>query len=353
MQLLDNGDICFTGDKISIPKAAFDFGALIANQFNANGKLVLLASDGNDAMDFAVTCVSAGLSFFGANVIFVGKLPASAVSVLCKMYAAAVGVFLFFNCDRFCASVFDGNGCKMMQGLFEKLSSQKVCTGRKAYGKISVESRAIGDYEKFITDAFCYDLTGMCVALDMGHGLCSGIAPRMFQLFGADVVSENDFLDGDLCGYALLPHRTKLFASSIIARRADVGFVFDAVGKSVLLFDKNGTIYGVEDILLLFAVYLKECGRLVGNSVVLDGECNEFDVYYHKNGIKTIRCCEKECTYDVMRKTGSMLGGGKSELIMKEFLPVSDAILAALFVSKIVKEKNMSVSELMDIVKKL
>ena len=351
------------GNEIS-PKTAFLIGYAVAKIFGRTGKNghIIVGKDTRMSGDVLVSALSSGICFAGMDVLQVGVLPSAAISFLTKKYAGIAGVMVTGShngpeCNGF--MIFDCQGFKIGEEAereIEKFLRDEIEPKSSHFGQIFIEQRGRFDYLEFLKNAAYFDLSGLCVSLDLCHGAACGVADKAFETNGAKVILHNEASDGEQVNVKCGPQDISRFCGAVVRTGADVGFSFDADADRIVAVDEKGKVVDGDKILFLFATFLAEETRLLKNTVV--GTILSSISLEHalaERGIFLVRSCVGEQKIvSELERNGFVIGGEKAgKLILRDYLPSADGILVALFVAKIMQVKDKKLSELVDAVKDL
>jgi phosphoglucosamine mutase len=186
------------------------------------------------------------------------------------------------------------------------------------------------------------------VALDCAWGAASPFAKKVFTCMGAKVVSIHDRPSSDSVneGGAINPSFIKNY---VVNTRSDIGVAVDGDGDRGILIDENGQTVDGDFIIAIIAKHLSKKNMLVKNIVVGTLMSNYgLKVALKELGIGLI-CTNVGDKYvlEALLKNDLQLGGEQSgHIIFLEHLSTPDGLLTALQVLKVMKETNMSLSEL-------
>ncbi len=157
-------------------------------------------------------------------------------------------------------------------------------------------------------------LMGKKVVLDTGYGAAYRIAPEVFRRAGAEVVVIHDTPDGrninEQSG-ALHPER---LAAVVVEQSADFGVAFDGDADRAIFADDAGKIRDGDEIIYLWAKYLRSHGQLRNDCVVTTVMSNfGFEKQLHADGIELLRAqVGDKYVLELMLARDSVLGGEQS-----------------------------------------
>ena len=140
----------------------------------------------------------------------------------------------------------------------------------------------------------------------------------------------------------------------VLENRLDVGFAYDGDADRCLAVDEKGQVVTGDHILYLYAVYMKERGKLPDNTVVATAQsnCGLFTAL-REAGIDSIQTeVGDRYVYEAMKQYGYRIGGEQTgHLIFSKYATTGDGILTSLKVMQVMLAKKKKLSELAEPVK--
>lgn len=213
------------------------------------------------------------------------------------------------------------------------------------------------EYARLLRKAFATDFgidtevesLSFDVALDSAAGAGFRFSPWVLDDFGLNVEEFGKTPDGkninDGCGVLFPEH----LAEKVKEGNFDFGVALDGDADRVKLVDETGRIWDGDRIIALLAVWLKERGKLLNNTVVMTEYSNLSAINYLKEqGIKVEKVVvgDRE-VYMKSVELGSVLGGEKAgHIIYRRWLSSSDGTFMAAWIAEILREKGCTLSEL-------
>ena len=129
----------------------------------------------------------------------------------------------------------------------------------------------------------------------------------------------------------------------------DVGFAYDGDADRCLAVDENGKLVDGDQIMYLYACYMKERGKLVTNKVVTTVMSN-FGLYkaLEKAGIGYEKTAVGDkYVYENMVQNGHRIGGEQSgHIIFTKYARTGDGILTSLKIMEAMLAKKLPLSKL-------
>lgn len=307
-------------------------------------------------VEYALT---SGLLSAGIDVLLVGPMPTPAISHLTKSLNCSAGVVVSAShnpAEHNGIKIFSANGYKLdkqaeckIEEIFLKLDSYASKDVGKAYRIDDARGRYI-EFVKSTIDNFSLD--GMRIAIDCANGASYSIAPKVFSELGAEVFAINNAPDGlninRNCG-ALYPEAIQ---SEVKKRKADIGIAFDGDADRLLVCDEKGRVLAGDILIAIFATHLLEQDTLSRNAIVVTKMSNmALDKFLNEKGIEVIRTdVGDKNVMQAMREHNTNFGAEQSgHIIFADYCVTPDAIIAALQLARILKEKGKKLSKLAEL----
>ena len=129
----------------------------------------------------------------------------------------------------------------------------------------------------------------------------------------------------------------------------DVGFAYDGDADRCLCVDEKGNVITGDHILYIYGRYMKEQGKLMGNTVVTTVMSNfglykafdELDIDYAKTKVGD------KYVYEYMMANGCRIGGEQSgHIIFSKYASTGDGILTSLKMMEVMMAKKKTMSQL-------
>lgn len=309
--------------------------------------------------------LTAGVLSEGVNVLLTGPLPTPAIAYLAKSMNCDAGIMITAShnpSEDNGIKVFTYKGFKLKdyrekqveEFVFSETREEEVSA--KEIGRAKRIDDAIGRYIEFLKNSInSNSLNGLKIVIDCANGATYKIAPQVFSELGARVIAINVQPDGfninEKCG-ALFPEKMQ---ETVKKEKADLGIALDGDGDRIAVCDETGKLVDGDELMTLFAIDLKEKGKLAKDTLVATVMSNfGLEEAMEKNGIKVERAqVGDRFVIQKMREEGFSFGGEQSgHLIFGEFSTTGDGLIAALQLVNLMKLKEKKLSELNCIMKK-
>lgn len=310
--------------------------------------------------------ISAGMAASGADVFLLHVTTTPSVSYVARTDGFDCGVMISASHNPF----YD-NGIKLLNREGEKME-EDVLELVEAYldGTLEVNGvriadlpLAVGDqigsivddtagrnrYMGYLISLAVYSLKGKKVALDCANGSAWHLAPRIFEALGAEVHAINVDPDGLNINLDAGSTHIEGLKQYVKDHGMDVGFAYDGDADRCLAVDENGQLVDGDQIMYLYACYMKEREKLTTNTVVTTVMSN-FGLYkaldaagigYEKTAVGD------KYVYENMVQNGHRIGGEQSgHIIFSKYARTGDGILTSLKVMEAMLAKKLPLSKL-------
>ena len=187
------------------------------------------------------------------------------------------------------------------------------------------------------------------VGLDCSNGSASTIAKSVFDALGAKTYVINSEPDGTNinkdCGSTHIEHLQRY----VVENRLDAGFAYDGDADRCLAVDENGKLVDGDLILYVCGKYLKEQGRLNGDTIVttimsnlgLYKACDKVGLKYEKTAVG-----DKYVSENMIENNYSLGGEQSGHIIFSKYATTGDGILTSLLLMEVMLEKKQSLAKL-------
>ena len=334
-------------------------GAYVLTKETSHTPKILVGMDTRISGDMLEAALTAGICSVGAHAVLAGIVPTPAVAYLVRKYKLDAGIVISashnpveYNGIKF----FNSEGYKLRDEL-ENMIEEIVLSDRddlpkptgEFIGTKSVAEEALDDYIDFLTASGKVKFNGIKVAIDCANGASYKAAPIALLNLGADLCIIHNEPNGNNinlnCGSTHIDSLKKL----VVENGADIGFAFDGDADRCLAVDENGELIDGDKILAICGLYLKENGKLSGDTVVGTVMSNMgLSVMGKKYGINIEQAnVGDRYVIEKMLEGDYCLGGEQSgHIIFHEYNTTGDGIITAIQMLTVLKVKGVKASEL-------
>ena len=212
---------------------------------------------------------------------------------------------------------------------------------------VSGRNRYIG----YLISLGMYSFKGIKVGLDCANGSSWNIAKNVFDALGAKTYVINADPDGYNINTNAGSTHIEVLQKFVVENGLDVGFAYDGDADRCLCVDEKGNIVTGDHILYIYGKYMKERGKLLGNTVVTTVMSN-FGLYkaFDELGIEYAKTAVGDkYVYEYMMNNGCRIGGEQSgHIIFSKYASTGDGILTSLKMMEVMMAKKKTLSQLCD-----
>ena len=317
---------------------------------------VLIGKDTRISGYLLEAALEAGLSAAGVDVALCGPLPTPGIAYLTRALRLTAGIVISASHNP-----YDDNGIKFFSSAGAKLpdatevaveaamAAPLACVASAELGKARRVADAAGRYVEFCKSTFpnSLDLRGVTVVVDCAHGAGYHVAPPVFSELGATVIATGVAPDGININAGCGATHPKHLAAEVVKHRADLGIALDGDGDRLVMVDRDGRIYGGDELLYVIAMDAKRRGALAGGVVGTVMSNLGFEQALARDGIELERAkVGDRYVLEKLVERGWTLGGeGSGHLICLDKHTTGDAIVAALAVLRALIESGSTLAQ--------
>ena len=314
--------------------------------------------------DMLEGALSAGLNSAGIDVLYLGILPTPAVARMIKILEADGGVMItashnpveyngikFFNEKEL--KLMDEIENSIEEYIQNNLDVDYLPVSGEVGRKIRIEN-PVRKYLDFLKETIDVDFKGLKVAVDCGNGAVYKAAPELLHELGAQVYVINNDPNGININVNCGSTRPEEIQKLVLETGADVGLSFDGDADRLIAADENGNIVDGDHVLAICGISMKEKGMLKSNAVVGTVMTNMgLDICLEENNIDIIKTkVGDRYVLEEMLKGQHSIGGEQSgHIIFLDYNTTGDGLLTAIQILSVMKEKNIKLSKLANVMK--
>lgn len=215
-------------------------------------------------------------------------------------------------------------------------------------GKLGRYDRALSEYSNFVASKIEMERK-LRVAMDLGNGSCTLIAPELFRNLDLEVVALNTEPDGNFPAHLPEPTEEALdeLKKIVVREGADFGVGYDGDGDRALFMDEKGRIVPGDTALVILArPYLE---RRRGAKVVYEVSCSSSveDMIRAYGGVPVVSRVGHAYIMDKMIQEDALLGGEvSSHIYFADVYGFDDAVYASLKMAELLSKTDRRLSEI-------
>ena len=307
-----------------------------------------------------------GLVASGADAYLLHVTTTPSVAYVCRTEHFDCGIMISASHNPY----YD-NGIKLINGFGEKMDESTIelveayldgeleAFGRKWEELPLAKRDQIGRtvdyvagrnrYIGYLISLGMYSFKGVKVGLDCANGASWNIAKNVFDAMGAKTYVINAEPDGYNINTNAGSTHIEVLQKYVVEIGLDVGFAYDGDADRCLCVDEKGNIITGDHILYIFGKYMKERGKLLGNTVVTTVMSN-FGLYkaFDDLGIDYAKTAVGDkYVYEYMMANGCRIGGEQSgHIIFSKYASTGDGILTSLKMMEVMLARKTTLSKL-------
>ncbi len=193
-----------------------------------------------------------------------------------------------------------------------------------------------------------FSTAGHRIVVDCANGAATGLASKLLEDLGAEVISIHCEPDGRNINENSGSTHIGNLQQKVVESKADLGVAFDGDADRALFVDEHGEIIDGDATLWIVAQYLKAHGKLASSTVVATVMSNiGLELALSSRGIDLLRTdVGDKFVLERLIETGAEIGGEQSgHIIFPEISLVGDGMMTALLLLHAVNELGVTLSE--------
>ncbi|MEW5762058.1 MAG: phosphoglucosamine mutase [Bacillota bacterium] len=343
------------------PELAFKIGRAGAFVLvrETGARAIAVGRDTRISGDMLEAAVNAGILSTGVDVWRLGVLPTPAVAHLTRELGAGAGLVISAShnpVEDNGIKFFGADGYKLPDALEEMIERLVLDEGADiprptgtGVGKVREVPCAAERYLAHARRAGPVTLGGIKIVVDCANGAACTVAPSILSALGAQVVAINHVPDGTNINVACGSTNPAALRKRVLDEGADLGLAFDGDADRVIAVDEQGNIVNGDRIMVVCARYLKERGRLPGDTVVVTVMSNlGLHIALREAGIRVLQTrVGDRYVLEAMLASGARLGGEQSgHIIFLDHNTTGDGLITALQLLHVMMDTGKPLSEL-------
>lgn len=319
---------------------------------------LIVGRDTRISGDLLEAAYTAGACSSGADVVALGVLPTPGVAALIPVLNGHGGAVLSASHNPARDNgikLLSGDGYKLddaveaeIESFIEQSDTLPRMTGAEV-GRREFHPEAEQLYVEHVLKAARGRLEGLKVVLDCAHGAAYRVAPRVFQELGAQVEVINAAPDGVNINVGCGSTHLEGLQAEVVARGASLGLAFDGDADRCLAVDEQGTVVDGDQMMALFATWLKAQGRLKNDLLVATVMSNVgLEIALREKGIHLLRTkVGDRYVLEEMKLKDAVLGGEQSgHVILLDHGTTGDGTMAGLMLAQLLHSGGQPLSAL-------
>lgn len=341
---------------------SFKIGKYLANYFKDNdNKNIFIGMDTRRSCHMIYSSLAASITSMGLNVYNLGVIPTPAVAYLTKKHKACFGIVISASHNP-----YQYNGIKVFNSEGYKLSDDiEIEIENSIFNEVHIQKNAeVGEifdafymkkeYVDYILSKAYNNKKRLKVCLDCANGATFELAKDIFSKLNVEALFIGDKPDGLNINKNYGSTHMENLISAVEREKCDLGFAFDGDGDRLLVVDEEAEIMDGDHILAALAYSYKKNGKLKNDKIVGTVMSNiGLDKYLSSIGVNVVKVnVGDRYVLEEMLNKNYIIGGEQSgHIIFKEDSTTGDGLLTAVKILNIIKENDIKVSELNNLMK--
>ena len=339
---------------------AFKVGRFLGWYYGQEHKArVVIGKDTRRSSYMFEYALAAGLTASGADAFLLHVTTTPSVSYVTRNENFDYGIMTSASHNPFYDNgikVSNGKGHKLEAEVEEKIEAyidgetgELPLAKRDQIGRTTDYVAGRNRYVGYLISLATRSFEGMKVGLDCSNGSAFMIAKSVYDALGAKTYVINNEPNGLNINLNCGSTHIDVLKQYVKDNGLDVAFAFDGDADRCIAVDENGNEVNGDLILYICGKYMKENGRLNGDTIVttimsnlgLYKACDKAGLKYEKTAVGD------KYVYENMVKNNFSLGGEQSgHIIFSKHATTGDGILTSLMVMEVMLEKKMSLAKL-------
>lgn len=320
---------------------------------------ILIGKDTRRSCYMIENALTAGLCSMGIRVLLTGPLPTPGVSYIARSLRCDGAIMISASHNPYADNgikLFGADGYKIPDSMEDDIQrlvlSDEIDNVRPTGEHIGTAKRiddAVGRYIEFVKFSFPKGmrLEGLRIVVDCANGAGYRVGPATLAELGAEVIPIANQPDGmninRACG-SVYPEEMR---ATVIREKADLGIALDGDGDRLAMADENGRLIDGNAILAVVGNDMLERNALPGKTLVTNVMANGgLEEALAARGGRVLRCdVGDRNVVEAMRRENLSVGGEPSgHIVMLDYNPTGDAMIAALQTLAIVIRRDQPLS---------
>jgi phosphoglucosamine mutase len=360
-------------NKNLMPEQAYMIGRFLGWYYNKvrekNGvegrARIILGKDTRRSSYMFENMLVGGITASGADACVMHVTTTPSVSYIAREDAFDCGIMISASHNPY----YD-NGIKLINGRGEKMEEEVISLAedyldgkcslwgetyaqlpyacRDAIGRAVDYTEGRSRYMAHLADAGV-SMKGKRIAVDCANGAAWNTAWPVFRSLGAQALVINNDPSGTNINDGVGSTHIEMLQKFVLDNKCDCGFAYDGDADRCIAVDEKGQVVDGDAILYICGRYLKEQGKLSGNTVVTTVMSNfglykaldALDIGYAKTSVGD------KYVYEYMSQHGSSIGGEQSgHIIFSEYANTGDGILTSIMLMNVLCASGLKLSQL-------
>lgn len=313
---------------------------------------VIIGYDTRESNHMLADAISLGARSVNKDVFDIGVIPTPALAY-CSLKERCIGIMITASHNPY----FDNgikifvNGIKLSvsqeQQIEEYLDNNDDYIENKNNGSYRYDESYKNIYIDYLNSLL--NVSSLKVGADLANGATYDLFGKIFANKVNDLFITANTPNGRNINENVGSTHIKNISEFVKENKLDIGFSFDGDGDRLLVVDNEGILHTGDEIIYVLANYLKENNKLTNNKVVLTIMSNLgiIDCFKEKGiDVATTSVGDKYVLECLMDNNYSIGGENSGHIIMLDYLPTGDGMLAAIMLLNVLTTTKKTLKEL-------
>lgn len=313
---------------------------------------VIIGYDTRESNHMLADAISLGARSVNKDVFDIGVIPTPGLAY-CSLKHQCIGIMITASHNPY----FDNgikifvNGIKLSvtqeQQIEEYLDNNDDYIENKNNGSYRYDESYKNIYIDYLKSLL--NVSSLKVGADLANGATYDLFGKIFGNKVNDLFITANTPNGRNINENVGSTHIKNISEFVKENKLDIGFSFDGDGDRLLVVDNEGILHTGDEIIYVLASYLKENNKLTNNKVVLTIMSNLgiIDCFKEKGiDVVTTSVGDKYVLECLMNNNYSIGGENSGHIIMLDYLPTGDGMLAAIMLLNVLATTKKTLKEL-------
>jgi phosphoglucosamine mutase len=339
---------------------AFKVGRYIGWYYGRDHKAkIVIGKDTRRSSYMFEYALVAGLTASGADAYLLHVTTTPSVSYVVRTEEFDCGIMISASHNPFYDNgikLLNGNGQKIEASIEERIEAyldgeleELPYANREDVGCAVDFACGRNRYIGHLISIPTRDFKNIRVGLDCSNGSASSIAKSVFEALRAKTYVINNQPDGTNINTNCGSTHIEALQKFVVEKGLDVGFAYDGDADRCIAVDHHGNVIDGDKIMYVCGKYLKERGRLNGNTVVTTVMSN-LGLYksLEREGIRYEQTAvgDKYVAENMFENDYSIGGEQSGHIIFSRYAATGDGILTSLMIMEACVEKKATLCDL-------
>lgn len=339
---------------------AFKVGRYVGWYYGRNHKArIVIGKDTRRSSYMFEYALVAGLTASGADAYLLHVTTTPSISYVVRTEEFDCGIMISASHNPFYDNgikILNGNGQKIEASIEERIEAyldgkleELPLATREDVGRTVDFASGRNRYIGYLISIPCRDFKNIRVGLDCSNGSSSSIAKSVFDALRAKTYVIHNEPDGTNINKNCGSTHIEVLQKYVVDNGLDVGFAYDGDADRCIAVDHKGNIIDGDKIMYVCGKYLKEQGRLNGNTIVTTVMSN-LGLYkaLEREGIRYEQTAvgDKYVAENMLQNNYSIGGEQSGHVIFSRYAATGDGILTSLLIMEACVEKKSTLCDL-------